>query len=451
MAKTRKKTKVTKAKNRAGNEGVRTRAMATANVKTAPANAKTSSTTSSAKQTKGSSGKPKTTPASTTSKKRTRSTSAGNDAAADESTAGPSAPTKRVTRSALAKANLIPDGGDSEGFDEINEPQVPQYKEYIDAFTDPPGDDEDHISKLPSETLDNILSYCVLDHEPERAIRMKNEGSAFKERSHVLLSLAAMSKHFRDHVESFCRREIIRNKPDYFFLGTVQYKLDQKPPQQPVRHSPRFNDLPIVDRRCYRMELVYGVQTMCIRCGCWGYRWAVMANAVKCHVECESKALPQTIVSIQVSSEMICDLTFVQTMTAALRKYDLKDWMLVKTRKPGPRAKKIDLPQISYGTVRTGTPLWLGMVIAHRFFEKDVQMIAKLVHGDVEKHITDKRQQRINRRAKKRRTVHRELKVRYHADSLEKHRGDGCEDEEHHEERTLPATCVNGIASLTTW
>ena len=121
-----------------------------------------------------------------------------------------------------------------------------------------------------------------------------------------------------------------------------------------------------------------------------------------------------------------------------MRKYDLRDWMLITTRKPGPRAKKIDLPNIHYGTVRTGTPLSIGMTISYRFYEDQVKSIAKIVHGDVDEHMKAKRRQNSERRAKKRRQVHRELKVRHHTDMLEFYEKEVSEDEEgrdHHQER----------------
>ena len=113
--------------------------------------------------------------------------------------------------------------------------------------------------------------------------------------------------------------------------------------------------------------------------------------------------------------------------------------MLIKTRKPGPRAKKTDLPTVHYGTVRSGTPLSLGMTISYRFYEKHVYSIAKIVHGDVERHMAIKRNQRAERSDKKRRNVRRELKVQYHADLVEAFsvsEGD-VEVKDHHRKRML--------------
>ena len=136
----------------------------------------------------------------------------------------------------------------------------------------------------------------------------------------------------------------------------------------------------------------------------------------------------------------------VQDLSTALRRFDLRDWMLLKTRKPGPRTKKIDLPTIPYTTVRCGTPLFLGLVVAHRFYEKHVKMIANLVHANVEEHMAAKSKQKDQRAKKRRRLVHRELKIRHHSDLLDFLGEDGGdqEDFEHHHERVLssnPTRC----------
>ena len=93
--------------------------------------------------------------------------------------------------------------------------------------------------------------------------------------------------------------------------------------------------------------------------------------------------------------------------------------MLIKTRKPGPRAKKVELPNIHYGTIRCGTPLSIGMTVSYRFYENDVKMIAKIVHGDIDKHMSAKQERLDLQRLKKRRAVHRELKIRHHTDMMD--------------------------------
>ena len=112
--------------------------------------------------------------------------------------------------------------------------------------------------------------------------------------------------------------------------------------------------------------------------------------------------------------------------------------MLIKTRKPGPRAKMVDLPNIHYATVRCGNGTWTGMRTSYRFFDRDAKAIAKIVHGDIDEHMAAKGKQRYERRVKKRREVHRELKVRYHTDMVEYFGGDEPEKDvrDYHQERT---------------
>ena len=91
--------------------------------------------------------------------------------------------------------------------------------------------------------------------------------------------------------------------------------------------------------------------------------------------------------------------------------------MLLKSRKPGPRAKNIDLPVIVHGTIRTGL-IYAGACTSYHFFRKDVEEIAKLVHGDVEAHMREKNNERCARKTKNRYERKRKLKVRYHTDCL---------------------------------
>lgn len=130
-------------------------------------------------------------------------------------------------------------------------------------------------------------------------------------------------------------------------------------------------------------------------------------------------------------------LTVYQDLTTALRNYDLRDWMIIKTREPGPRTKKIELPTIHYGTVRTGTRFFLGLTTSYRFYDKDVQSIAKIVHGDVEKHMASKQEKRAERSAKKRQVIQRGLKIQYHADLVEAFNDDLelADLKDHHQER----------------
>jgi len=105
-------------------------------------------------------------------------------------------------------------------------------------------------------------------------------------------------------------------------------------------------------------------------------------------------------------------LTYMQQLSEALRTYDLRDYMLLKSRIPGPRSKHKDLPEIDYGTVRVGRGYGLGMCVSYRFFKEDVEMISDLVHGDIDDHMEAKRKKTAARQDKQFRKLHIELKTR---------------------------------------
>lgn len=72
-----------------------------------------------------------------------------------------------------------------------------------------------------------------------------------------------------------------------------------------------------------------------------------------------------------------------------------------------------------------------GMCISYRFFRRDVAMIARAVHGDVEAHMTVKNSERRQRKIVRRDREYRKLKVEFHEDMKDIFP----EDAEHHQER----------------
>ena len=182
----------------------------------------------------------------------------------------------------------------TEGPSQADQPELPKYKDDSNAFNIPVEDEKDYISGLPSEILDRILGYCVMDHEPELAVRQKAQGSDFVRNPHALLSLAAMSRHFKAHVESFCRRELMRNRDNYHLFKTNAEIIEKGG----LRRSPRVKAQLPVDNRCYRSELVKDLQAFCIQCMIRTETFATMANSVKCHASCEHRFFPGVIVSL---------------------------------------------------------------------------------------------------------------------------------------------------------
>lgn len=176
------------------------------------------------------------------------------------------------------------------------QPDLPLYKPEISVFDVPVEEGKDSISNIPSEVLDQVLSYCTVDHDPERAAKIHAERHKYEERSHVLLSLASMSRHFRDHVEDFSRRHLVKHKETYGFKTNAELQQGKV-----TRRSPRLLTKPTQDHRCYRFELVRGIQRRCIKCGIVEFRRANMANGVACCNRCDEVAFPGQIVSIKHS------------------------------------------------------------------------------------------------------------------------------------------------------
>lgn len=58
------------------------------------------------------------------------------------------------------------------------------------------------------------------------------------------------------------------------------------------------------------------------------------------------------------------------------------------------------------------------MCVSYRFYKRDVEMIAALVHGDVAAHMESKHEMLQERKDRRLRKLHIELKIRLHADRL---------------------------------
>ncbi|KAK5713850.1 hypothetical protein LTR17_017425 [Elasticomyces elasticus] len=270
------------------------------------------------------------------------------------------------------------------------------------AFELPVDPEKDFISRTPPEVIDNILSYCVRDHVPELA------NMTGKRSRHVLVSLAAMSTLFRDCVESFCQRQLIADPARTGFktaaeLRAQQQKYEDAWPERykPTRRSarvaakPQPADLP----RIYRTEFVRYLIIYCIGCDkICGSETLMLSNVSYC-TSCE----------LRERGGPIC-------LSDALKQYDLRDYMLIAARKPGPRAKHTNLPLIPYCTKSTGTAIGVGKCISYRFYINDVKMIARIVHGDVKARMAKKTAERQERKNKKVRVTKRELKIEKYKD-----------------------------------
>ena len=105
------------------------------------------------------------------------------------------------------------------------------------------------------------------------------------------------------------------------------------------------------------------------------------------------------------------------------------------------------MPSITYGTVRVPKPFFSGQVTSYRFLRKDVEKIAKLVHGDVEQHMQAKRADRRKRKIQKRNKEHRALKLRHNTDKLAKAVENGSDKTKLYQKRS--SNCSSSMIALT--
>ncbi|OQO00263.1 hypothetical protein B0A48_14050 [Cryoendolithus antarcticus] len=225
----------------------------------------------------------------------------------------------------------------------------PKYKDDLpNAFNGDVGPDRDFISKMPAEIREEIVSHCLLDHEPERALHCKkNPGVPI--RPHALLSLAAMSPSMYHAVEGFAAR--------FTHMNRAQMHLREKPIDKSCRRSARLASKPQLKGKgpVHRHELLDLLAIRCVFCFKITTVKAVMSNMNTVCTPCEDKHLDGnclivcTLVQLQGERAVYAGLV-IHTLTDARTEFNLRDYHLLKSRKPRPRAKSVDhIPTITYG------------------------------------------------------------------------------------------------------
>ncbi|KAK6406804.1 hypothetical protein LTR95_018622 [Oleoguttula sp. CCFEE 5521] len=283
----------------------------------------------------------------------------------------------------------------------------PKYKDDLpNAFNGDVDPDRDFISKMPAEILEEITSHCVLDHEPERALHHKKH-PATSLRPHALNSLAAMSQPIYHAVEGFAAR--------FIHLNRTQMHLREKPVDKTCRRSTRLasKPQPEPERRVYRRELLSVLVYRCVFCLQWaGSRTAALSNMNTVCAPCEGKRL---------------DGNSLIKLTDARTDYDLRDYHLLKSKQPGPRAKSVDnIPAILYGVKCYGLAMPPFVEVTSYYFRRsDVEAVATLVHGDVKTHMATKTDQKIDRAEKARKKRVRKIMIDYHQSELADYDGPG--------------------------
>lgn len=191
-------------------------------------------------------------------------------------------------------ANLSDDDKDVEELPLL--PHWPRYKDDLpNVFNGKVDPEKDFISKVPVEVIDSILSFLLLDHDPELGVKEKKGG--YKPRPHVLISMAAMSKLFYHATEGHAQRFLIKNKdaltPSPSYANEDWYRAREKAiedKENSKRRSTRIANQPKPEVvQIYRKQLLSKLRWRCAVCFSWtgSYAGGKFANAVSVCRGCE--------------------------------------------------------------------------------------------------------------------------------------------------------------------
>lgn len=195
--------------------------------------------------------------------------------------------------------------GEDEGDDVEELPTWPRYKDDLpNAFNGEVDPSQDFISKAPVEIIDNILSFLLLDHDPERGVKTKEQ--RVYRRPHALISMSAMSHLFYHATESFAYRFLMKNKevlslsyvgeharahPEHFQTYLEREEIVERFREErasKIRRSSRLAGKPQPEvAKVHRTELVRVLQSRCAVCLCWNWNAGKLANAVSMCSKCD--------------------------------------------------------------------------------------------------------------------------------------------------------------------
>jgi hypothetical protein len=221
----------------------------------------------------------------------------------DQPTEGPPAP-RYNTR--LKQAQLSEQSQDADDVEEIPRgDEYPLYKDDLpNAFNGAVDPSRDFFSKAPNEVIDNILSYLVLDHQPDRGVKMK--ARTYNDKPlvyHVLLSMAAMSQLFYHATEGFAQRYRTKHKLDaprdwsgYPWM-LDKLKADEET-ERNRRRSVRIAEIPKPETHDFhRNKLLSDLRSKCAICLTRLWRPGKLANQVTVCEGCERSVFGTMVVS----------------------------------------------------------------------------------------------------------------------------------------------------------
>ncbi|PPJ60688.1 hypothetical protein CBER1_03449 [Cercospora berteroae] len=252
----------------------------------------------------------------------------------------------------------------------------------------------DHLTALPSELLQNIISYLFPTHKPDKVL-LRNQP---RTTPHDLEHLSNTCRTLHHEVHAWAQHFLLHHQP------ITKFKPPQNAPPSTKRKK-QTSKTPVMSQTNYlrnrnrsSQALLTWSTSKCTFCGKPSSRSAILMNGLNCCSTCDSTHWPDKI-----------------TKTTALKEYDLKpyhlDTSLAEEWEPAQLiwtwAKKV-----RYGVyICQGAPTTM-------FLRKDVEVRAREVHGqDWEEHLARKKEGRVKRREKwaenkKRKLVEEERRLR---------------------------------------
>ncbi|KAF2496553.1 hypothetical protein BU16DRAFT_616680 [Lophium mytilinum] len=208
------------------------------------------------------------------------------------------------------------------------------------------------LAALPIELLHHILSYSIGCRETEEFAQINTSFYHGIPRPHIscpLYNVAATCRHLRDVVESLTKHLLLSHQSITKFKALASYSR---------KYIPVSTDASIKSKtlRTYRCAWVKWVMRNCAFCGKASSRRALMNDAFHCCQSCDRREWPDKI-----------------TMTVALQTFNLTKLDLFTPNPLFPTACFPRLRVAVYDCVGVETTM---------FMKEDVEVRAKLIHGE---------------------------------------------------------------------
>jgi hypothetical protein len=224
--------------------------------------------------------------------------------------------------------------------------------------------EKDHLTALPPELLHMIISYLFPTHKPDIAFEDHWDKTHILKFQHPLDFLAATCRTLRAEVNDWAAT-LLRQHQDITRYQASVARMKGQRRQNWLRG---------------RGGLLWWSERNCVFCGKATKKAAIFLNGLHCCQACDDMHWPKKM-----------------TKTAAIQDFHLTGHHLLlhKERTPMPAKLRAEglgrLPKLRYGTLMTGgAPTTL-------FLRKDVEALARVVHGDLEAHLAKRNVEREER------------------------------------------------------